>query len=137
MGHYTQLCFNAELKKETPREVISTVRWLLGEHEEEDGPLDAGLVAKTYEGMFNTWSFYHAPAGSKSFLRRNRSDEWYLSVLCDIKNYSSQLEAFVEWIKPWVAPRGQDKTFLGYTMYEESDEPTLIYLDRGYMEDEE
>lgn len=134
---YTQLCFNAELKEETPRQVISTLRWLLGEHDDMDGPLDGNLTDRTWSGMFNGWSFYHAPAGSKSFIRRNRGNEWYLSVLCDIKNYGGELEAFIEWIKPWVAPRGQDKTFLGYTRYEESDEPTLIYLDLGYMGDEE
>ena len=51
-------------------------------------------------------------------------------VRSDFKNYGGEIEKFFDWITTHVEKDG-DKTFIGYSLYEEDDEPKLYYVE-GY-----
>jgi hypothetical protein len=50
---------------------------------------------------------------------------WYLCIRCNFKNYSNEIKHFCDWIYPYLSKFPGD--FLGFTRYEETEMPTLIY----------
>lgn len=55
-------------------------------------------------------------------------DDYSLAVRCSFKNYGGEVALFIDWLKSIGAEGSGDLGFIGYSMYEEDDEPTLIYL---------
>ena len=55
------------------------------------------------------------------------SENYYLVVRSDFKNYQGEIGKFFDWISPYIEKCG-DKTFIGYSLYEEYDEPRLYYV---------
>ena len=51
-----------------------------------------------------------------------------LVVRSDFKNYNGEIGKFFDWITPYIE-KGGDKTFIGYSLYEEDDEPKLYYVE--------
>lgn len=56
--------------------------------------------------------------------------EYSLAIRCSFKNYGGEVELFIDWLQSIGAEGSGDRGFIGYWMYEEDDEPTLIYLER-------
>jgi hypothetical protein len=54
------------------------------------------------------------------------SKQWSLLGKGDLKNYEDEIEYFFNWIMLWV--EGWPGDFIGYHRYEESQEPTLVFL---------
>lgn len=69
---------------------------------------------------------YYFDADTHSTLRFDDiSDSYYLCIRTNLKNYGQEIRHFVDWIMPYL-----DKfegEFLGFSRYEETEEPTLIY----------
>lgn len=40
-------------------------------------------------------------------------------------NYDSEIKHFLDWLAPYIETNG----FIGYTKYEEFEDPTLIYIE--------
>lgn len=54
-----------------------------------------------------------------------------IMILSSFKNYSNEVEKFLDWIKPHLMHsdgREVGKRYLGYSYYEEADEPTLHFV---------
>lgn len=128
MGMYTELLLGVRLKAETPEHVIQTI------HHMRDNTQPMPAEYPSHE-LFRTerWDWMLRSGGSYYFeahsgISRFDFDEitcgWQLTVLFNIKNYSGEIEAFVDWIMPWVD--AFPGTMLGYKRYEEADEPTII-----------
>jgi hypothetical protein len=128
MGMYTQLCYNAELRRDTPKGVIDTLEYMLSNTEEGfKPPFTHGLFhTSRWQFMLNCSSYYFAPAESKSSFRKDQFGNYYVSILCDLKNYDGEIEKFVDWLNPYVDSY-EERQFLGYSRYEEAVEPTLIF----------
>lgn len=119
---YTEMIFGARFKKETPQEVIDTLKVLVGDEDsDKELPVDRYVLkgASYYFGI----SFSHAE------LRKDQVNGQYsLSSRNNIKNYHSEIQTFLEWIKPWIEQGSGDRDFYAIVTYEEANEPTIYYL---------
>ena len=126
MGMYTELIFGVELKKDTPKEVIKTLQIMI------DGDIDIIKDEKIAEfsHLFRVASYYF---GVSSPVNKMWFDEisqaWIISTRSNIKNYGGEIEAFLDWIKPFVDSGSGYPGFYAIVTHEESREPTIYYLD--------
>ncbi len=119
MGMYTEIFVNVDLKKETPSEVINTIRAMC--NKDHTSPYLEGKPVR-WSYMFNDGS-YSLPRTECGLLTKDDLNGSYsLLAKGDIKNYGSEIGQFFELIKPWV-----EDDFMGYARYQEDREPTLIY----------
>jgi hypothetical protein len=129
MGMYTELHFNSPLKKSTPTHVIDLLKFMLGELDEREFgaelPNHPLFTTDRWSFMLRMDSFYF-DADTHSTLRWcDISNQYVLCIRCNLKNYGSEIEKFVDWIMPYLDKFQGD--FLGFSRYEETEEPTLIY----------
>jgi hypothetical protein len=124
MGMYTELIFGARLKKDTPNEVIETLRYLVGDIEKPEK-----VAIDLWRNPLNFGSYYFAVNSPVRKMWFDEIDEkWHISTRANIKNYESDIEKFLEWIKPFVAGGSGTRDMYAIVIYEESDEPTIYYL---------
>lgn len=121
---YTELIFGAELKKETPNEVIETLRFMVGDIEQpEKLAFDAG------RNPLLGGSYYFAVNNSVSQMWLDDIDkQWHISTRANIKNYDDEIGKFLEWIKPWIYGGSGYRDMYAIVIYENSSEPELYYL---------
>lgn len=130
MGMYTELNISLELKKDVPDAVIGALLYMTG----QNGVLpDAYLQEVSKHALFgNTrWKFmlqgnsYYFDMTPQHVMRYDDIGEAYiLSVRSNFKNYDDEINKFIDWIKPYTETKG----FIGYSRYEESDNPVLIHF---------
>ena len=127
MGMYTELIFGASFKKDTPDQVIQSIKYMLGERKEK--PSDFPLPEGRCEWLFQSGSFYFAvDKPVNEFWYDNIKEAWTLSVRGNIKNYAQEIETFLEWVKPYIKKGAGAKNMYAIVMYEESEEPQIYYL---------
>lgn len=127
MGMYTELIFGAELKKDTPNQVIEALKYMIGETKEK--PSDFPLPDGRCEWLFQGGSYYFAINNSVTKMWLHDIDkQWHISTRSNIKNYESEIETFLEWIKPYIDSGSGGRDLYAITIYEEQDTPTLYYL---------
>lgn len=130
MGMYTEFVFASELKRDLPSEVEQVLKTMT-----EGYGFDELLIIPDHDFfkcdrwtmLFTCDSYYFDGKTSASFEYDNISKSYYLTVRSNLKNYDSEIEKFLQWIKPYLDIYGNK--FLGYYMYEEYESPTLIYSD--------
>lgn len=124
---YTELILGADLKKDTPPEVIETLKYILGEIEEKptNFPLSEGRCEWLLRGA--SCSFGVSSPVSKLWF-----DEvigyWIISSRSNIKNYGGEIEEFLEWLKPYISSGSGNRNFYAITIYEDSEIPQIYYL---------
>lgn len=66
------------------------------------------------------------PEETISTLKYNAiADQFILCIRCNLKNYTKEIERFVEWIDPYLDE--ESGSFLGFSRFETTQTPTLIY----------
>lgn len=124
MGMYTELNIGVSLRSDTPENIINILEYMLGDIESQ--------VETTPHPLFETdrWHYmlrcdsYYFDGRTDSSMEQDSIDHQFkLNVRCNLKNYDSEIEKFMDFIRPYLETRG----FLGYKRYEEYDDPTLIY----------
>ena len=123
---YTELIFGASLKKETPNSVINALKYMLGEI--EDKPFDFPLPNGRCESLFQYGSYYFAinePVKKMWFDEVDK--QWHISTRSNLKNYEGEIEAFLDWIKPYIESGSGRRKMYAIVLYEEFDEPTIYY----------
>ena len=134
MGTYTEIYVKAVLKKDVDDNVVNIIKYMLGidDVELEDLTIPSHSLFETdrWDSMLRSGSYYHVPYTVKLFEYNDISENYYLVVRSDFKNYQDEIEKFFDWIKQYLQ---QDyyKTFIGYSLYEEYYEPKLYYVE-GY-----
>lgn len=126
MGMYTEFHYNTELKRNVPDSVIEILRYMLGENKIKPKLHKHDLFGDTrWESMLQSDSYYFS-ADTHSTLRYDSVSESYcLCVRCNLKNYKNEIALFTDWIRPYIDKyKGE---FLGFSRYEESETPELIY----------
>lgn len=139
MGMYTELVMNVALKDDTPGEVLGALDWMLTSENFGERPanlpnhrlfnLDRAQV------MLRMGSFYFVPDAQSALFRANHRENgapFHLSIRCDLKNYEGEIEAFADWIAPYV--ECSCVNFAGYKRYEEDAAPTLLWIIDGEAE---
>lgn len=134
MSMYTEIYVKAVLKEYVNINVIDVLKYMLGmdniELEDLILPNHSLFTTNNWHHMLRSGSYYHIPYVVSLFEYNNISENYYLVVRSDFKNYQGEVEKFFDWISPHVEKDG-DKTFIGYSLYEEDDEPKLYYVE-GY-----
>jgi hypothetical protein len=126
MGNYTELIFGASLKKDTPKQIVDSLKYLMGEI---DKPIDFPLPEGRIKWMFHGGSYYFAINNAVSKMWLDEIDkQWRLSTRFNIKNYESEIETFLEWIKPYIDGGSGTRDMYAIVMYEEYQEPRIYYL---------
>ena len=134
MSMYTEIYVKAVLKEDVNINVIDVLKYMLGmdniELEDLILPNHSLFTTNNWHYMLRSGSYYHVPYVVSLFEYNNISENYYLVVRSDFKNYQGEVGKFFDWISPHVEKDG-DKTFMGYSLYEEDDEPKLYYVE-GY-----
>jgi hypothetical protein len=127
MGMYTELIFGADLKQDTPKDVIEALKYMIGDTEEK--PTNFPLLGGRCESLFNGASYHfgvNRPVSEMWF--DDISKSWALSTRSNIKNYEGEIEAFLEWIKPYIDGGSGDRDMYAIVTYEQSEAPNIYYL---------
>jgi|TARA_R110000796_G_scaffold247790_1_gene373767 hypothetical protein len=128
MGMYTELFFTARLKKDTPEEVVAILKHLF-----EEGSYDLGLSDKPNHEFFechrwdcigNMSSFYFTPFPLSAM--RKLQGSYFITSRSDLKNYDGEINKFIDWVTPYL--EGYEGDCIGWTHYEESEQPTLLFI---------
>jgi hypothetical protein len=129
MGMYTELNIGVAFKEDTPKEIIDAVKYLLCKTKEKPC-IEHKLFSCTRHKMVLTCDSFAFDSISDSKMEYNHIDgQYHLNVRSNLKNYDSEIENFLDFISPYVETDG----FIGYYRYEESENPTLIYIDNGTL----
>ena len=132
MGMYTELNLGIRLKTETPEEVIDVIKFMANRYEEDTFnvktlPPHPLFSTSRWAIMLRCDSYYFDSLPHVSFEYDDIADCWFLTCVSNLKNYSNEIEHFLDWIAPHVDTEG----FAGYRRYEENYHPSLIYFNRG------
>jgi hypothetical protein len=130
---YTEIFFRGTLMKDIPEEVVELLQLLVTGDFDEEMPEHLALIPEheffecsRYRWIFNCSSAYF-PRHATSFIEYDKYSGWDVLVNADLKNYSGEIGKFFDWIQQYVSgPRGM---FLGYSLYEEDEDPILFYKD--------
>jgi len=114
MGMYTKMGIQVDLRKDTPKDVIETLNALVSG---KDPSLLLTDKPKRWGYMFTNGSLVSLG---------NAGVQLSLLAAGEIKNYNNEIEAFFEWIMPYVD--GMEGDFIGYTRYEDSDTTISVLL---------
>lgn len=127
MGMYTELIFGADLKKDTPKNVIEALKYMIGDTEEK--PKDFPLPEGRCEWLFRGSSYYFGVSKSVSNMWYDDiGKNWVLSTRSNIKNYGGEIEAFLDWIKPYIDGGSGCRDMYAIVIYEEAEAPDIYYL---------
>lgn len=126
MGMYTELHYNARLRQDTPEKVLQTLRHMLDDDAPPPDPLPYHplFATRRWEWMLRCDSYYFAAQTASTLRYDDIAQTHFLCIRCNLKNYDSEISHFVNWINPWV--NANDGDFLGFSRYEESENPCII-----------
>lgn len=129
MGMYTELNLGVRFYEDTPQNIIDILKYML-----DDSPVrfDYNKPQLPNHPLFETerWSimlccdsYYFDGQTDSSLHYDDISNSYFLNVRCNLKNYDCEIAKFLDFIQPYLETDG----FLGYTRYEDDDDPVLIY----------
>ena len=122
---YTELIFGAELRKETPKEVIDALKYMLGETEIKPN----GFPINVDPFILRCGSYYFGVNSCVNKMWLDKIDgQYHISTRSNCKNYNSEIQIFLEWIKPYIESGSGDREMYAIVIYEEASEPTIYYL---------
>ena len=129
MGQYTELIFGASLKKDTPKEVIDVLDYLVTlNNKPKTLPEHDFFKNDRWEGVLCMGSYYFGVSDSVSQLWFDKIDkQWHLSNRSNLKNYDSEIENFLDWIKPYIGTGSGTDDFYAIVCNEEERTPTIYY----------
>lgn len=126
MGMYTELVIGCRI----PGTELDAIDVLQDWHRDNADAPSHPLFKTERWGHIGCSGSYYFPVtrGDMRFRSDTISEEWELDIRCSFKNYGNEVALFIDWLKSINAEGKGDRGFAGYHMYEEDDEPTLIYL---------
>lgn len=131
MGMYTELVMACELKNNVPEDVIETLKYMTGKIDYlATVPIHDLFQTSRWEWMLRSSSYYFDGITNSILKYDDISKTYRLTVRCDLKNYDNEIQEFLNWIQPYSNTYG----FVGYTRYEEAENPTLIYFNDKSVE---
>ena len=119
---YTSLVISARLKRDTPTEVIDTIKAL------SKGEVHISSVVRggNLNPIFGT--SYYFPESSFNMIEPEMScGELTINSVQNIKNYDGEIEKFIAWLKPWVDSGHGRREWWAIVTYEDG-APTIHYL---------
>ena len=139
MGMYTALSIGVELNVEQSHPVTELLRYMIGERPDEPkytpaqymqiNALHSLFITSRWEYMLQSDSYYFNYDTHFRLRWDDNAKAYFLSGVCNLKNYNQEIEHFLDWLNQFVAD--PEEGFLGWTMYEEDDIPTILYRKDG------
>lgn len=130
MGMYTELVLSCNIHNDA--EVVHILKYMCNGETSSSPPQSLPnhpfFESGRWDWMFTCNSHYHVPRSHSSIEYNDISKLWTLIVRCDFKNYDDEIEKFVDWIAPHVYTYGKERCCIGYSLYEEDEEPTILYV---------
>lgn len=124
MGMYTELHFNAQLRRDLPKQVLDTLAFMVDKVPDKPVELpDHPLFATRSWGSMLVCDSSYFPAETSTHLVLE-AGRWSLSVRSNFKDYDDEVKHFLDWVRSYLNADGE---CLGFYRYEEDDHPTLIY----------
>lgn len=129
---YTEVAIGVEFKEDAPKSVIDILSWM-ADPDADDKPQPPVTDHALFKTERWTWmlrsggSYYFDAQPSLVWRYDDISRSWFLTVWTNIKNYSSEWQAFLDFIGPHLCY--DYRRFIGYYRYEEEEDPTLLYAD--------
>ena len=124
---YTELVLKCETNEEIPENVTQVLEYLFGTGlEPKTFPEHPFFSLPRWRAVGNCSSFYHHPEKLSSIVKSLTWNSMYIFSRSDLKNYDGEIEAFIDWVTPYLRTYG--KTCIGWKWYEEDAEPTLIFV---------
>jgi len=123
MGTYTEMYLGVELKKDTPDDVLHTLRTMLegkGEPPHVAHPL---FKTERWPWMLRSDSYYFDAAPVYSFEYDDSCGSWFLTFVANVKNYCDEWKEFIDWLGPWIYSTGH----IGHRRHEACDLPTILF----------
>ena len=131
---YTELKLDVKLKEDG--DVGAILDYMI----DNNKPKPVKLIKRLNHNLFKTerweWMLNGASAYFDSETNSNLDDEWNLSMCFNIKNYTNEIEEFIDFIKPFVLTKEKWGTYC----YEEWKKPVniidgeILYKDCMYYE---
>lgn len=131
MGMYTKLSVDLKFKENLPKEVVIALEVMVGHRGTEeigksDLPKHELFESSRWNFMLRCSSYYHTPVSLTKLHYDDISKQYYLVSSSDFKNYDNEVDLFFDFVKDYV-----EDGFLGYSLYEEDEVPTLYFLKDG------
>ena len=140
MGMYTEFRLDAYLRSDTPRGVIDLLKRMA---DVNDTRMLDDMSARELLSVNGDNPFFHTSRGSWIFFGTNggKSDgfapfvgfesdgRFRINVYSSIKDYDSEIEKFLDWIRPYLQPPDKGEVEIGFHHYEERIAPTNLVLD--------
>jgi hypothetical protein len=125
MGMYTEIFVSTRIVNNP--DVVAVIKYMLN-HEGDDIKLPDHPLFSTprWAHMLRSNSYYFVPRSISIFDYDHISKSWCFISRSDFKNYDNEIELFFDWLKPYVDD--SPETMIGYFRYEESNEPTIVYI---------
>lgn len=124
MGMYTELVMATRVKN-VP-EVVAILKYMVGETAEQPPLPDHPLFSTPrWRMLFTCSSYYFVPRSTALFSFDEIGEFWCLITRADLKNYDSEIELFIDWIRPYLD--ADENHMIGYSRYEETRKPTIYY----------
>ena len=126
MGMYTELVFKASLPKTIPPDVRTVLEYLF-----KEGPIPTPLPdhpffdKERWLSIGRCCSAYHHGRVVNSWDEEPYSRSIKIFSRSDLKDYDEEIAAFIDWVRPYLDE--PEEKCIGWSWYEEMDEPTLIY----------
>ena len=129
MGMYTELVVSTRIVDD-PKVInilkLMTARDLMVEFSEvTELPNHPLFKTDRWRFMLMSSSYYFVPVASTLLEYDDIGKNWSFINRSDFKNYSNEINLFLDWLDPYIdASEGE---MIGYSRYEESEEPTIRY----------
>jgi len=130
---YTELNCAFALSKNTPQQIVDLLLYMTGQSSTEPATLPPHpLFGDTrWDSMLRGASAYF-DGDSHSTVRLDEfSGKHRVTIRCNFKNYDDEIRRFIDWITPHIDSLPGD--FIGYTRYEDTELPTLLYHPRLFI----
>lgn len=127
MGDFAELNIRFKLKKDTPKEVIDVIKYMIGTGEETITlPDHRFFLTNNWEAMLRAFSDDTNVGGHFSYFEKHsRFNYWELCVRSVFRD-RNEIKLFFDWVHPFI-----DNIlfgFLGYVILDEVEHPYLIYF---------
>lgn len=130
MGMYTEFVMAAQIKNDPT--VVQILDCMLNDGIEPTNLPDHDFFKiKSWKLTLSIDSYYFPGQTDSTFIKNDlhgaaKEPLYFLTVRCNLKNYYNDIDKFLDWLCPYIIDP-QDG-FLGYSRYEECDDPRLIYI---------
>lgn len=129
MGMYTEIIFGAELKRDTPKNIIDIIQKLVdGNEEEVEEIINHPFFFDERIWFMNSAGAYFIDPYPPRFTYNEYTKSWTLHFRTSIKNYSGTINKFLDWIKPYISYGSGTNNFYAIVTNEQEKEPKIYYL---------